>query len=372
MNEPARESTLVKNTKEKFTIEDLLQSNFNEKEEEQDDHETGETFEEFVKNGFEEFIKNGFQIKVKEEQEEDYIEEEDSEEEDESEVKNYFEEENIEEEIEENLNNSRDPITRKALSELSAKHAKLGDLHKQKIKLERGIEDKELYFVSHEQNVANVIDSKYEELESIKSMIDKVKDERKDKLKTVDQIDSELSDLEKKMNGLKRKRGELVEGSNQDSFKREEYELKKQKLEKDIETELRINTKRGNSINAIIKDWRIRLTETNKSIENLPCEFSRPENPNEQLIKFIEDQISVKERELECPVCMEVASVPILMCQEQHLICSGCQSSVSQCPVCREPYEGTIKRHRYAEKEAEELAKLKSQKIQLAALHTTP
>ena len=42
------------------------------------------------------------------------------------------------------------------------------------------------------------------------------------------------------------------------------------------------------------------------------------------------------------------------------LICSNCRPSVTECPVCREKYSIYIqRRHRYAERELEELKKLK-------------
>ena len=80
---------------------------------------------------------------------------------------------------------------------------------------------------------------------------------------------------------------------------------------------------------------------------------------NEKLIDFMAKSIEKKEAELECPVCFEIADVPIFMCQQQHLICAGCQPRVTSCPECREPYQGPPRRHRYAERDAEELKKMK-------------
>ena len=36
-------------------------------------------------------------------------------------------------------------------------------------------------------------------------------------------------------------------------------------------------------------------------------------------------KISAKEQELVCPVCLETASAPILMCEDQHLVCNNCR-----------------------------------------------
>ena len=63
---------------------------------------------------------------------------------------------------------------------------------------------------------------------------------------------------------------------------------------------------------------------------------------NLKLLSYIEQQISSKE----CPLCLEVASSPIFMCQEQHLVCGACRPRLQACPECRLNYIGQ-KRHRY-------------------------
>ena len=85
----------------------------------------------------------------------------------------------------------------------------------------------------------------------------------------------------------------------------------------------------------------------------------KPVDENKKLINFMAKSIEKKEAELECPVCFEIADVPIFMCQQQHLICASCQPRVTSCPECREPYQGPPRRHRYAERDAEELKKMK-------------
>lgn len=41
---------------------------------------------------------------------------------------------------------------------------------------------------------------------------------------------------------------------------------------------------------------------------------------------------------LECPVCFEYVSPPILQCREGHLVCSGCRARLDLCPKCRQPF----------------------------------
>jgi len=78
-------------------------------------------------------------------------------------------------------------------------------------------------------------------------------------------------------------------------------------------------------------------------------------------VDFIMQSIESKEKDLECPVCLETAIAPIFSCPESHVICSTCRPKVSKCPECRVTYKGPPRRHRFAEKTAGELEALRQQ-----------
>ena len=60
------------------------------------------------------------------------------------------------------------------------------------------------------------------------------------------------------------------------------------------------------------------------------------------------------ERELECPVCMDVSRPPIYQCEEGHIICSSCKPLLKVCPHnCGKKYSEPAIRCRFAEKLAE-------------------
>ena len=60
------------------------------------------------------------------------------------------------------------------------------------------------------------------------------------------------------------------------------------------------------------------------------------------------------ERELECPVCMEVSRPPIYQCEEGHIICSSCKPLLKVCPHnCGQKYSEPAIRCRFAEKLAD-------------------
>ena len=222
---------------------------------------------------------------------------------------------------------------------------------KNKEKLEEKIAEKCLYFDKHNENVKEMIDTKSIEIKNVDSMIKKSQDERNIKLNEVDKVDKELSDLETKMAKLKMKKTELLEESRVDDRKIEKYEEKKHKLEGDIQKELSRSKEKGNALKDEIQDLETRLQETKMLIQNLPDGYKLSSEPNRELLEFIENQIIEKEKELECPVCLEIACSPIFMCSgyEQHLICSTCRPKLSSCPECRVVYTGESRRHRYAE-----------------------
>ena len=80
------------------------------------------------------------------------------------------------------------------------------------------------------------------------------------------------------------------------------------------------------------------------------------------MLAFLEKSIADKERELECPTCLEVAPPPLYMCQDSHLICSACRPRLDRCPLCRVPLTGTARRHRFAEKLYQDLKELQQQR----------
>ena len=82
-------------------------------------------------------------------------------------------------------------------------------------------------------------------------------------------------------------------------------------------------------------------------------------------LDYISKKIEAKERDLECPVCLEVASIPIFKCPDDHLICSVCRPKVSRCPECRACYCGLHWRHRLAEKAVEELEELRRERAEV-------
>ena len=104
------------------------------------------------------------------------------------------------------------------------------------------------------------------------------------------------------------------------------------------------------------KDLEEYARTTKDILEKIEPEPQKKEKGS--VLVFMAESIKEKEEALTCPVCFEISSAPIFMCQQMHLICSECRPKLRTCPECRERYR-EWKRHRYAEMMAEELKKLK-------------
>ena len=67
--------------------------------------------------------------------------------------------------------------------------------------------------------------------------------------------------------------------------------------------------------------------------------------------------ISVEElrKSLECPVCFHTPKAgPLYQCENGHILCSGCNGKVNQCPECRADDLPKVRiRNLFAEKQLE-------------------
>ena len=92
------------------------------------------------------------------------------------------------------------------------------------------------------------------------------------------------------------------------------------------------------------KDKEDDATE-NENVKKIELPDLKLEKTN-KLMKEIEE----KERDLECPICFELCTKPIYMCDFSHQICKSCRPKMTLCPQCREPY----KKHKIRNKEKEQ------------------
>ena len=80
--------------------------------------------------------------------------------------------------------------------------------------------------------------------------------------------------------------------------------------------------------------------------------ISNTKQSSKKLLSDIEpsEELREIERELECPVCMDIAKPPIYQCEEGHIICCQCKPLLTNCPHCSKKYSEPAIRCRFAEK----------------------
>ena len=117
--------------------------------------------------------------------------------------------------------------------------------------------------------------------------------------------------------------------------KKETHRQNRIKKEKEVERKLN-ELKQIKMVQA--KDIKLleqKLKEINFSKSPAEANKTKVTNPTEgqkvpaDLLEFLKEQIKRKEEDLECPVCLETSTIPIFMCQQQHIICQQCLHKVN-------------------------------------------
>merc|ERR1712156_1356155 len=214
----------------------------------------------------------------------------------------------------------------KRIKDDTTRNAKLEEL-KTKLKSKKAVIKKE------KQKNDEFNSEKAKEMKEVMVSLSEVEDARDAKRKETSKLDADIDNLESKLAKLIAEKQNLARESSKTYKAIEKLNKKKERLEKtrDIEME------------AYLEE------NDNGTLEGSAAADTAA------MIKFLEQIAAEKEKDLECPICLETAIVPIFSCSESHVICSQCRPKVQRCPECRVLYKGLPRRHRFAEKTAKEL-----------------
>ena len=249
-------------------------------------------------------------------------------------------------------------IARNAKAEFDKKLSELKGLETEKKEIDAKIKRNERRHQLHLAEKKGNIEQQSKSMADLKMNISKNKEmkEKNDlQIKHLTQENETIASNLKRLKERKMMLESITERRNEE-FKIEEEEIA---LEK------------ANLIDA--RQMNIEVTENLAKFEvnNNKGTRSNEENSSkavERLRRSIEKKekcIARKEEDLECSVCLETAQVPIFMCSELHIISSCCSAKIAKCPLCREELSRPLRKHRYAEKEAEELASLREELAEL-------
>lgn len=211
----------------------------------------------------------------------------------------------------------------------------------------------------HKARVEGIIANKAKEMRILIVKIDKSEDAKMQCGKKANEIDSMVSQLEDRIKTLINEKEELQTTLVQEEKKLKKNIDKKKRMEEFIDKKIKEEKTEQLKIEGRLQHLKDEMGKT-KSKAEIKNDIQMP-STNVPFSNFIVDKIQEKEKELECPVCLVLASPPIFSCAKQHLVCKECRPRLKECPECRAPYL-EVQRHRYAERCAEELETFKQQK----------
>ena len=192
------------------------------------------------------------------------------------------------------------------------------------------------------QNMSQIrIDEKSKEMVKLLISIDHYQDE------TIE-IDAEVNEIERQFEELKVSKERLITKRREKNEQIQVLIKSREHMENKYIQELLESKERISELKQDVEELELKLQQTIPSPKEIV-------HPNQRHLDHLDRQIASKEAELECPVCFNLCSSPILMCSSQHPICNQCQPKVQVCPVCRQSYGQEPRRHRYAERMEEEL-----------------
>jgi len=194
------------------------------------------------------------------------------------------------------------------------------------------------------------VNEKAKEMTKLYASIEQFEDGQDDRRKKMSRIDLAIKNLEDEKATLVKEYDSAAESITK-------LENKRKKLESFLEAFAAKSKQKTAVLEMEIKDLKEQLNSNDRKEISTSVEMKI--KPNPELLQFINRQIEELEKELECPVCLELATNHIYKCDDDHLVCSGCRTKMTACPVCRNRYpQGGPKRFRGAERSSEKLSNL--------------
>ena len=171
----------------------------------------------------------------------------------------------------------------------------------------------------------NLIESKGKEMSKLISKLDEAEDDRA-------ALEKEAQLLDKAERELQDKKEKLASRTRDSDEKVLKIKKKKDKLERFLDIEGSRHSSARQRLEQTIGEIKTEIDKSRQVGESSMPERGQSEklNLNLEWLDSIERKIADKEKELECPICLEVAFVPIYCCEAQHVICSLCRPKVNQ------------------------------------------
>ena len=201
---------------------------------------------------------------------------------------------------------------------------------KQKItdeRMDNCIAEKEAMLEERRGYAESIIESKSKEMRILITGFEEAEDHKAAKMKEVAGIDAKVAEL------LAMKARLLLECEDKDQVM-DKLMKKRKKLEEFLTSQIKKYKSETSKLDTELRDLKFKQLKQNAEEvfppdeDKVLSEVKTIKTQELELLEYIDHKIEVKEKELECPVCLEVASAPIFMCDDLHLICSSCRPKV--------------------------------------------
>ena len=197
--------------------------------------------------------------------------------------------------------------------------------NKQVDDLRSKIEKLQAQMAKEKSKIEEVTGLKAKDISIVTMSITEAEDKNDSRAKHVARLDLEIKELEGDLARLKSEKQKITNETTRDVEQIEKLTKKRLKLEKSIDAEM----KRYLESDAKMKKELEHLEAKVDAIESVANSSSDGHSPNSAMVDFIMASIESKEKDLECPVCLETAVAPIFSCPESHVICSTCRPKVT-------------------------------------------
>ena len=165
-----------------------------------------------------------------------------------------------------------------------------------------------------------------------------LQNQKEDAAKKITELQSKTKEVQIKIESKKRSLEEaekerqiaevkLVEVEEEEQMIKKKRRKMQSILQEKEDTEVLLKMDVRQQVEKLAKQEE-KVKNAEKVVEDLQRQIKAlPEAPgyNPYMLKQLDDQISERKEELECPVCFHECSPPIYTCSAQHLICGNCR-----------------------------------------------
>ena len=167
-------------------------------------------------------------------------------------------------------------------------------------------------------------------MSSLISAVDRNEDKKHSMQKEVTNLEVQMSGLREQLEKMEAKRGQLLHDIETENDLLNANLHRKKEHEDYVTQKIGENRKARLTLEQDIDSFKMKIEKGTKSKEAVKHSMNEIRPDVQKFLDNINNKIEAKERDLECPICMEVCTAPIFCCDEQHIICSSCRPQVTE------------------------------------------